>query len=97
MKPAQDHLLAMAMGAAVPLHIMRLQAKGGPDATDMRKAQETSDMLGERGDVLLHGEGRQGETADLFNRTAHAVAVLAFVPRGVTIFGQHFEAERTGQ
>ena len=88
----QDHPLAIAMGAAVPLHIMQLQAKGGPDAADMKKAQETSDMLGERGDVLLHGGGKKGESSDLFNRTAHTVALLAFVPGGIDIFGQHFEA-----
>lgn len=92
--PAQDNPLATAMAAAVPLHIMRLQEKGGPDAADMKKAQETSDMLGERGDVLLFGGGKKGETADLFNRTAHAVAVLTFCPGGVDLFGQHFEAVR---
>jgi hypothetical protein len=92
----RDNLLAIAMSAAVPLHIMQLQEKGGPDAADMKKAQETSDMLGERGDVLLFGGGKTGEPADLFNRTAHTVAVLAFVPGGIDIFGQHFEAIRQG-
>ncbi len=29
---------------------------------------------------------------DVPNRTAHAVAVLAFCPGGVDMFGQHFEA-----
>ncbi len=90
----KDHPLAMAMSAAVPLHIMQLQAKDGPDAADMKKVQETSGLLGERGDVLLFGGGKKGEPADLFNRTAHAVAVLAFVPGGIDIFGQHFEAHR---
>jgi len=90
----RDNLLAIAMSAAVPLHIMQLQEKGGPDATDLKKAQETSDMLGERGDVLLFGGGKTGEAADLFNRTAHTIAVLAFVPGGIDIFGQHFEAIR---
>lgn len=92
MKPTLDNPLAIAMATAVPLHIMQLQAKGGPDAADRAKAQETSAMLGERGDVLLFGGGKKGEAADLFNRTAHATAVLAFVPGGVDIFGQHFEA-----
>ena len=43
-------------------------------------------------DILLCGGGKPGECADLFNRTAHAIAVLAFVPGGVTIFGATFEA-----
>lgn len=92
MKPIQNNPLAIAMAAAVPLHIMRIQAKGGPNAADMAKAQETSDRLGEHGDILLHGGGKKGEASDLFNRTAHAAAVLAFVPGGICIFGQHFEA-----
>ena len=91
MKLIEDNPLALAMAAAVPLHIMRLEAKGGPDATDMAKAEQTSDILGEHGDVLLHGGGGKGEAADLFNRTAHAAAVLAFVPGGICVFGQHFE------
>lgn len=88
--------LAIAMSAAVPLQIMRLEEKGGPTDEDMKKAQEVSGKLGERGDVLLFGGGKKGEVADLFNGTAHAIAVLAFVPGGITIFGQHFEAKKNG-
>ena len=58
----------------------------------MQKAQETSQILGERGDILLFGGGKKGECAEIFNRTAHAIAVLAFVPGGVEIFGSRFEA-----
>ena len=86
-----DHLSSM-LGMAVPLNILRLKEKGGPDSDDMKKAQETSDILGEHGDILLHGGGKKGECADLFNKTAEAIAVLSFVPSGITIFGQHFEA-----
>ena len=89
--------MADMMGMAVPLHIARLKEKGGPDAADMEKAQGLSDVLGERGDILLFGggkKGKKGEVADMFNGTAAAIAVLAFVPGGVTLFGQHWEAER---
>ena len=86
--------LTTMMQAAVPLHVLQLKDKGGPDAADMAKAKESSDMLGERGDVLLFGGGKKGECADLFNRTAHAIAVLAFCPGGVDIFGAHFEVTR---
>ena len=89
MKGADNLMLMMQM--AVPLYIERLKEKGGPTPEDMKKAQETSDMLGERGDVLLCGGGKKGECAELFNRTAAAIAVLAFVPGGVTIFGGHWE------
>lgn len=87
-------LLTTMMQTAVPLHVMRLKEKGGPTKEDMARAQETSDILGERGDILLHGGGKKGEAADQFNRTAHAIAVLAFVPGGVTLFGTTFDAEK---
>jgi hypothetical protein len=86
--------LAEMMQMAVPLHIIRLKEKGGPDAEDMKKAQETSNILGEHGDILLFGGGKKGEVADQFNRTAHAIAVLAFCPGGVEVFGSHFEATK---
>ena len=92
-----NDLLQTMMQAAVPLHIMQLQERGGPTEEDMKEAQETSDTLGERGDILLYGRGNKGECAELFNRTAHAIAVLAFVPGGINIFGSHFESTIRGE
>ena len=85
-------LLEVMIGPAVLLQIWELEARGGPSAEDRIKAQQSSDILGEHGDILLHGGGKKGECADLFNRTAHAIAVLAFCPGGVELFGQRFEA-----
>jgi len=90
-------LLPEMMRAAVFLKIESLKEKGGPTKEDIEKAQKTSGMLGERGDVLMHGGGKKGECAELFNRTAHAIAVLAFVPGGVDLFGTHFEAKIEGE
>ena len=89
-----DGLLQMMMATAVPLHIMQLQDKGGPDDKDMERARAVSDKLGERGDVLLYGSDKKGECAEMFNETARAIAILAFCPGGVNIFGQHFEAKK---
>jgi hypothetical protein len=86
------NLLEIMMVPAVFLRIAEMEKQGGPSAEDMARAQETSGMLGEHGDVLLHGGGKKGQCADLFNRTAHAIAVLAFVPGGVELFGTRFEA-----
>jgi hypothetical protein len=94
-----NDLLAMMIPMAVFFRIKTLEEQGGPSAEDTRKAMETADMLGERGDVLLHGggkSGKSGECADLFNRTAHAIAVLAFAPGGVEVFGARFEATAAG-
>lgn len=91
-----DKLLPEMMKVAVFLQIEILQARGGPTTTDMKKVQETSDMLGEHGDILICGGGQKGQQATLFNRTAHAFAVLAFCPGGVEVFGTSFEAKRNG-
>lgn len=87
--------LETMMPMAVYFRIKSLEEKGGPSPEDMAKIQETSDMLGEHGDILLHGGSKKGECANLFNRTAHAIAVLAFVPGGVELFGHRFEAKAT--
>jgi hypothetical protein len=88
--------LGIMLGVAVPLYIAKMKEKGGPDDADRKKAQETSSILGERGDILLFGsgkKGKKGECAEMFNRTAESLAVLAFCPGGVGLFGQHWEAE----
>jgi hypothetical protein len=84
-----DNLLAISIQASVPLHIMEMQAKGGPSEQDLRDARVFSGTLGEKGDVLLFG-GKKGEAAGLFNQLARSVAVLSFCPGGVILFGQHF-------
>lgn len=86
-------LLPEMIRLAVILRIEALKEQGGPGGEDMKKARETSDMLSQHGDILLHGGGKPGQCADLFNRTAHAIAVLAFVPGGVELFGARFEAK----
>lgn len=87
--------LAIALSAAIPLHIIALKEKGGPDATDLKKATDFSMILGERGDRLLFGSKKKGEVADLFNQMARACAVLAFCQGGVTLFGSHWEAKQS--
>lgn len=87
-----EDLLKDLLSVAVYLLIEQIRDRGGPNAEDMKRAQETSDILGEHGDILLYGGGKPGECADQFNRTAHAIAVLSFVPGGVTLFGITFDA-----
>lgn len=93
----RSEILPTLMKFAVYLYIESLKEKGGPDAEDLKKAQETSDILGEHGDILLNGGGKKGEQADQFNRTAHAFAVLAFCPGGVEVFGARFEARKQSE
>ena len=88
-----NSLLETMLPPAVYLRLVEMERLGGPTDEDRKKAQETADILGEHGDILLHGGGKPGQCADLFNRTAHAIAVLAFVPGGVELFGTKFEAK----
>lgn len=97
MKSESGHPLFSAMSAAVPLRIEALKQKGGPSDEDLKRAREVGVLLAEKGDVFLFGGGKKGEAADLFNKVAEAVAVLAFCPGGVKLFGSTFEANPKGE
>ena len=85
-----EHMLATALSAAVPMWIESL--KDHPWEYINKRAKECSQVIAEKGDVILF-RGKGGETAEAFNRLAEGVACLAFVPGGVTLFGQHWEAK----
>jgi len=86
-------LLSAHLSLTVPLAIGDLQARGGPTKTDLEFAAAFGATLAHKGDVLLY-RGKRGEAADLVSRLARALAVLAFQPGGVEIFGLCFEAEK---
>lgn len=83
--------LPLMLSVAVPLEIERLRQFGGPTDADYSSMAGIVDRLGNRGDVLLFG-GPKGEPARLFSDLARALAVMAFLPGGVTAFGQTWEA-----
>lgn len=86
-----ESILPLMMDAAVPLRIAELQRRGGPDAADFNAAREFGSVLASRGDVLMYG-GKPGEAAELANGMAQALAVMAFVPGGVSVFGRRWVA-----
>lgn len=98
--PVADSLLSITLSAAVPLRILIYQRRGGPTLGDLERARQTADLVAGRGDALLYGYrgGRtpkgQPAVAHIFNELADALAVLAFCPGGVTLFGSHWEAQR---
>lgn len=91
----EHHGLTDFLSLVVPLRIMALQENetGGPEARAMALARGYIDDLGKRGDILLFGGGKKGEVAALANGLAQGIAILAFAPGGITIFGQHWEAK----
>ena len=90
----QFHPLAIALEAAVPLHILQLQSKGGPSEADYAQMDEIGTLLGSKGDVLLFGSKQKGEAAHIFNRIAYAIAVLSFCPGGVRAFNAHYDGNK---
>ncbi|WP_236038313.1 hypothetical protein [Ktedonobacter robiniae] len=89
---ASSHL-AIALSAAVPLRVLALYERQGPDENDLETAHRVGTLLASKGDRLLFRSEVRGETADLFNRLAQALAVLSFASGGIACFGQHFDAQ----
>lgn len=83
--------LAITLSLAVPLWQHKL--KQVPWADLLERVAEAGKIIAERGDNLLYRSSVPGETANLFNRTAEAIAILSFLPGGVRIFGEHYIAQ----
>ena len=84
-------LLKLSLEAAVPLWIDKLQKQ--PWSTVMARKDEAAQIIAEKGDIILYRSKKVGETAKAFNSLAEGVAILAFAPGGVKVFGLHFEAK----
>lgn len=87
-----DALIRAALEVAVPLWIEEL--KGVPFDELVDRARRCSQVVAEKGDILLYKSSKKGESANAFNRLAEGVACLSFAPGGVTTFGLHFETKR---
>lgn len=85
-----DELLRVALSAAVPLRMAELRAAGSITDQDVERVRGYAQVMAEHGDDLLYR--RKGETAARFNQLADALAVMAYLPGGVTFLGLHFES-----
>lgn len=85
-------LFQATLEAGARTSIADLLRTGGPSEWHFEQAQAFAQTLGEKGDVLLYGSKKKGETAALMARFCEVVAIMAFMPGGVTLFGLHFEA-----
>lgn len=92
MGSSESHI-GIFLSASVPLRIRELQSRGGPNKEDMETMREYAELLGEHGDSLLFKSKKKGETAQMANGLASAVAILSFVPSGITLFDQHWESK----
>lgn len=79
----------MALQAAVPLWQMKLQEKSW--AHLQGRLSVAQEVLFKSSEALLGFGGKKGEAAEAFNAVAEAIAILSFLPGGVTLFGQTWE------
>lgn len=73
----------------VPLLIEQYKQKGGPSKEDFARAATYAQEFGEKGEALIFRI--KGETGRLASLWLDGVAILSFVPGGVTVFDHHFE------
>lgn len=84
--------LPIALDAAVPLWILQFRELP-PEERQKKLAEVTADDLCLRLEYVLHRGPKEGDTARAFNDLAQAIALLAFAPGGVRVFGRHWDAE----
>ena len=85
----ESHPLPLFVDAFVPLRIAELEAQGGPTDDDWARVKTYPADFGPRGEALLYRI--KGETGEMAGKLLDAIAVLAFSPGGITIFGRHYE------
>lgn len=87
-----------AIDLAAPVEILNLKRKGGPDKWDYQWLQEAAlDKLLVDSDARLCGflDG-EGHKRGLLGVLCRAIAIMAFCPGGVEIFGVTYEANSAG-
>ena len=82
--------LRLGLEFAVPLRIDELRRYTFEQRAIL--AEESAQIVTEKGDVILFRSKRKGTTAAAFNALVTGLACLAFQPGGVRQFGLHFKA-----
>lgn len=85
-------LLKLHLSAFVPLRILELQQQGGITDEDLAHVRSYQKDIAAHGDEILFRSPQPGQTATRINQLVDAIAVLAFCPGGITLFGMHFDA-----
>src|SRR5258708_6899033 len=87
--PTKLELIQCTLTTAVHLAIADLRHAGGPSDWHYEQASEFASQMGAEGDSILY---RTKRTGAIMARLCEVVAVMAFVPGGIKLFGLHFEA-----
>ena len=84
-------LVQLHLEATVPLLIKELLKQGGPTEHNYACIRSYGRFLAEHGDALMfHKEGVV--TSQVMDKPVAAVAVVAFCPGGIRVFGLTFDA-----
>lgn len=81
-------VLLASLGAALPLWAAELS--NTPLRQLLAEGPTLARVIGEGGDVLQFGSGRDGAAAERVNALARALAILSFLPNGVRFCGVRF-------
>lgn len=88
---ANSELLKAHLAFIVPLRIIEIRQEGREWTEHMARVRTYMPDILERGELLFHYE--KGTSNRLASKVADAIAVLSFVPGGISLFGLHFESE----
>lgn len=92
--PSTIDTLSTSLLVAVSIRLMNLKERGGPNEEDYKTLPDIAQLLAEHGDELLFKSNVPGQTAELFNKLAQAIAIMSYSPGGITIFGHKWESLR---
>jgi|SRR5712692_630000 len=87
----RKELLQLHLSACVPLRVREILESDGVTNLMFDRARAYAIDIGSHGDAILFRVKNQ--TGQMMGKLVDGVAVLSFVPGGITIFGLHFEAE----
>jgi hypothetical protein len=93
-KGNSSKLLPMSLAAAVPLWISQFSELSAEERLARVRGLETADDFCLSMEHVLHKGPKPGDSARAFNNLAKAIALMAFCPGGVTLFGRHHEVKR---
>lgn len=85
-----DSLLATTLQVAVPMHVDDIIRQGLSFEQMRTLAQESAQIVAEKGDIILYRSTKKGETAAAFNALARGIAILSFQVGGVLAFGSRY-------
>ena len=80
----------MALAVAVQQYRSMFERQGGPTPAAMTSCRDLATLLASQGDLLMFPGTKAGQTAAVFHALARGLALLSFVPGGVTFLGDHW-------